>query len=164
MRRGWAKKLLDILRFVSMLFFNIWKGDEQKNCARYFTICMYAFFKNIWKGDEQKNCARYFQIRKYAFFLIWIFFSMNGSQCTKIEIRQCTKIAPDLSQNNEHVSWSRQHWENCGTKNPKCCSCQTSWQNLLTCKNGLSCQITMTNSPGREDVSVKPLCYRCCVF
>ena len=43
-----------ILRFVSMLFLIFEKGDEQRNCARYFEICKYAFF-NIWKGDEQKK-------------------------------------------------------------------------------------------------------------
>ena len=46
-----------ILRFVSMVFFNIWRSDEQKNCARYFEICKAAIF-NIWKSDGQKNCAR----------------------------------------------------------------------------------------------------------
>ena len=33
-----------ILRFVSMLFFNIWKSNEQKNWARYSEIRKYAFF------------------------------------------------------------------------------------------------------------------------
>ena len=56
-----------ILRFVSMLFLIFEKGDEQKNCARYFEIRKYAFLI-FGKGDEQKNCARYFEIRKYAFF------------------------------------------------------------------------------------------------
>ena len=55
-----------ILRFVSMLFLIFEKGDEQKNCARYFEIRKYAFLI-FEKGDEQKNCARYFEIRKYAF-------------------------------------------------------------------------------------------------
>ena len=38
------------------------KGDEQKNCARYFEIHKYAFLM-FEKGDEQKNCAWYFEIR-----------------------------------------------------------------------------------------------------
>ena len=79
LEKGMSKKtVLGIFRFVSMLFLIFEKAMSKKNCARYFTICMYAFFKNNWKEDEQKNCARYFQIRKYAFFLIWLFFSMNG--------------------------------------------------------------------------------------
>ena len=51
-------------------FFNIWNGDEQKNCTRNFKICKYAFLI-FEKSDEQKNCVRNFQIRKYAFFNIW---------------------------------------------------------------------------------------------
>ena len=40
-----SKKIVpDILRFVSMLFLIFEKGDQQKNCARYFEICKYAFF------------------------------------------------------------------------------------------------------------------------
>ena len=40
-----------------------------------FGVCVYIFiniviFINIWKGDKQKNCPRYFQIRKYAFLNI----------------------------------------------------------------------------------------------
>ena len=65
-----SKKIVSgFLRFVSMLFLIFEKGDEQKNCARYFEICKYAFLI-FEKGDEQKNCARYFEIRKYAFFNI----------------------------------------------------------------------------------------------
>ena len=52
-----------------MLFLIFEKGDEQKNCARYFEIRKYAFLI-FEKGDEQKNCARYFEICKYAFFNI----------------------------------------------------------------------------------------------
>ena len=37
------KAVTGILRFVSMLFLLFEKGDEQKNCARYFKICKYAF-------------------------------------------------------------------------------------------------------------------------
>ena len=44
------------------------KGDEQKNCARYFEICKYAFLI-FEKGDEQKNFASYFEICKYAFLI-----------------------------------------------------------------------------------------------
>ena len=61
------KTVPGILRFVSMLFLIFEKGDEQKNCARYFEIRKYAFLI-FGKGDELKNCARYFEIRKYAFF------------------------------------------------------------------------------------------------
>ena len=50
-----------VLRFVSMLFVNIWKSDEQKSCVRNFKIRKYAFF-DIWKSDEQKNCVRNFKI------------------------------------------------------------------------------------------------------
>ena len=32
---------------------NIWKGDEQKNCLRYFEICKYAFLI-FEKAYEQK--------------------------------------------------------------------------------------------------------------
>ena len=60
------KNVPGILRFVSMPFLIFEKGDEQKNCARYFEIRKYAFLI-FEKGDEQKNCARYFEIRKYAF-------------------------------------------------------------------------------------------------
>ena len=42
--KGMSKKTVpDILRFVSMLFLIFEKGDKQKNCARYFEICKYAF-------------------------------------------------------------------------------------------------------------------------
>ena len=63
-----SKKIVPgIFRFVSMLFqcdyFLVWMG-----VIGIFGICMYAFF-NIWKRDEQKNCARYFQIRKYVFLV-----------------------------------------------------------------------------------------------
>ena len=57
-----------ILRFVSILVLIFEKGDEQKNCARYFEIRKYAFLI-FEKGDEQKNCARYFEIRKYSFLM-----------------------------------------------------------------------------------------------
>ena len=85
------KTVPGILRFVSMLFLIFEKGDEQKNCARYFEIRKYAFlifekgmskktvpgilrfvsmlFLIFEKGDEQKNCARYFEIRKYSFLM-----------------------------------------------------------------------------------------------
>ena len=44
MRKAMSKKIaFEIFRFVSMPFFNIWKGEEQKNCARNFKICKYAF-------------------------------------------------------------------------------------------------------------------------
>ena len=33
----------DVLRFVSMLFSIFEKGDEQKNCVRFFKICKYSF-------------------------------------------------------------------------------------------------------------------------
>ena len=62
-----SKKIVScILRFVSMLFLIFEKGDEQKNCARYFETRKDAFLI-FEKRDEQKNCARYFEIRKYAF-------------------------------------------------------------------------------------------------
>ena len=59
-----------ILRFVSMLFLIFEKGmsKKKKKTARYFKICM--FFLIFEKGDEQRNCARYFEICKYAFFNI----------------------------------------------------------------------------------------------
>ena len=38
------KTVPSIFRFVSMLFLIFEKGDEQKNCARYFEICKYDFF------------------------------------------------------------------------------------------------------------------------
>ena len=62
-----SKKVVSgILRFVSMFFFNISKGDEQKNCAWNLKIRKYAFLI-FEKGDEPQKCARNFQIRKYAF-------------------------------------------------------------------------------------------------
>ena len=40
-----SKKVVpSILRFVSMPFLIFEKGNEQKNCARYFEIRKYAFF------------------------------------------------------------------------------------------------------------------------
>ena len=39
-----------ILRFVSILFLIFEKGDEQKNCARYFEIRKYALFLIFGKG------------------------------------------------------------------------------------------------------------------
>ena len=36
------KIVLGIFRFVSMRF-NFEKQDKQRNCARYFEICKYAF-------------------------------------------------------------------------------------------------------------------------
>ena len=40
-----SKKIVPvILRLGSMLFLIFEKGDEQKNCARYFEIHKYAFF------------------------------------------------------------------------------------------------------------------------
>ena len=37
------KTVPGILRFVSILFLILEKGDEQKNCARYFEIRKYSF-------------------------------------------------------------------------------------------------------------------------
>ena len=58
-----------ILRFVSMLFLIFEKGDEQKNCARYFEIRKYAFF-NFWKGDEQKTVPGILRFVSMLFNLI----------------------------------------------------------------------------------------------
>ena len=49
-----TKILPGILRFVSMLFLIFEKGDEQKNCARYFEIRKYAFLI-FEKRDKQKT-------------------------------------------------------------------------------------------------------------
>ena len=38
------KTVPGIFRFASILFLILEKGDEQKNCAKYFQICKYAFF------------------------------------------------------------------------------------------------------------------------
>ena len=35
--------MLGILRFLSVLFLIFEKGGQEKNCARYFKICKYAF-------------------------------------------------------------------------------------------------------------------------
>ena len=43
-----------VSRFVSMRFLIFEKGDEQKDCARYFEICKYAFLI-FEKGNEQKT-------------------------------------------------------------------------------------------------------------
>ena len=48
------KTVPGILRFVSMLFLIFEKGDEQKNCARYFEIRKYAFLI-FEKRDKQKT-------------------------------------------------------------------------------------------------------------
>ena len=56
----------DVLRFVSMLFSYLKRGDEQKKCARFFKICKYSFLI-FGKWNKQKNCARYFEVCKYAF-------------------------------------------------------------------------------------------------
>ena len=37
------KTVAGILGFLSMVFSIFEKGDELKNCARYFKICKYAF-------------------------------------------------------------------------------------------------------------------------
>ena len=42
------------LGFVSMLFLNIWKGDEQKNIASFLRICKCAFSKHLKKGWGKK--------------------------------------------------------------------------------------------------------------
>ena len=44
-----------ILRFVSILFLKLGKGNKQKNCARYFEIRKYAFFKYWKKGMSKKT-------------------------------------------------------------------------------------------------------------
>ena len=44
----------DVLRFVSMLFSIFEKGDEQKNCVKFFKICKYSFLIFEKGGDEQK--------------------------------------------------------------------------------------------------------------
>ena len=38
------KAVPGILKFVSILFLIFEKGDEQKNCARYFEIRKHSFF------------------------------------------------------------------------------------------------------------------------
>ena len=60
------KPVLGIFRFVSMLFLNIWKRYEQKNCPSFFRYVSMLFL-NTWKGCEQKNCAMFFEIRKFGF-------------------------------------------------------------------------------------------------
>ena len=79
-----------ILKFRSMLFLTFKKGDQQKNCARYFLIRKHSFliFENetnkkivpgilrfvsirffiFKKGDKQKLCPGFFRIYKHAFF------------------------------------------------------------------------------------------------
>ena len=37
------KTVPGIMRIMTMLFLIFEKGDKQKNCARYFEICKYAF-------------------------------------------------------------------------------------------------------------------------
>ena len=50
-----SKKLVPgILRFASILFLIFEKGDEQKNCARYFEIRKYAFLI-FEKGMSKKT-------------------------------------------------------------------------------------------------------------
>ena len=48
------KNVPGILRFVSMPFLIFEKGDEQKNCARYFEIRKYAFLI-FEKGMSKKT-------------------------------------------------------------------------------------------------------------
>ena len=71
-----------------MYFFNIWKRNKQKNCARFFKICKYTFlifeigckpkivigFVNILflifeKGNKQKIASGFFRIWKYTFLI-----------------------------------------------------------------------------------------------
>ena len=83
------KTVPGILRFVSILFFNIWKGDGLKTCARDFEIRKYTFlifekgdkqktapgilkfvsilFLVFEKGYKQKDRVTYFESRKYTF-------------------------------------------------------------------------------------------------
>ena len=53
-----------ILRFVSILFFNISKENKQKIVLGFLSILFLIFEK----GSKQKNCALYFKIDKYSFF------------------------------------------------------------------------------------------------
>ena len=71
-----------------MLFIIFEKGNNQRNCPKYFEIPKHAFliFENenkyktvlrfasfffllIQKWSEQKKCGRYFQIHKYGFLI-----------------------------------------------------------------------------------------------
>ena len=53
--------------FVNILFLIFEKGDQRKNCARFFEICKYTFLL-FEKGDKRRKCVR---ICKYAFLNIW---------------------------------------------------------------------------------------------
>ena len=48
-----------VLRFVNMLFLIFGKGNEQKNCTRYFGIRKYGFF-NIRKRRLAKKMSQVF--------------------------------------------------------------------------------------------------------
>ena len=50
-----------------MLFLNILKRNEQKNCRRSFQIRKHPFLNNR-KGYKETNCPWDFQIRQDAFF------------------------------------------------------------------------------------------------
>ena len=87
MKNGISKKTVPgILRFVSVPFLNIYKGNNEKvvlvfvsilfficekknktkNCPRYFKIYKYTFL--IFEiRNKQKNCDRYFRICNYTF-------------------------------------------------------------------------------------------------
>ena len=67
--KGIKKKKIapGVWRLLSILFFNNWKRNKQKNCTRNFKSRKYTFFKN-WERNEQKDCTRNFKVRKYDFF------------------------------------------------------------------------------------------------
>ena len=47
--------------FVSILLFDISKGDKQNNCARFYRICKYTFLI-FEKGDKQKTVPGFVSI------------------------------------------------------------------------------------------------------
>ena len=55
-----------ILGFLSMVFSIFEKGDEQRNCARYFKICKYAFL------IFEKGVIVVFGVCKYPFLVFKI--------------------------------------------------------------------------------------------
>ena len=66
MKREISEKIvLGLLRFLSILFWIFEKGDQRKNCARFFKICKYTFLIS-GKEDKQKIC---FSICEYTFLI-----------------------------------------------------------------------------------------------
>ena len=64
--------VLDILRFISMLFVIFKNGNRQKNCARYFKIRKYAFLI-FEKGISKKTVTGNLRFLNFVSMLFLMF-------------------------------------------------------------------------------------------